>query len=286
MVQTIHTCPKCKKIFTRKSHYTYHINRKNPCIDTQNTVNNSEASEDTNKKSDENTLIFDKPVKQNGRFICKFCKKSFSRSDNYNRHIKSRCSGVISYLMKKINDVNKQLAEKDKQLALEKQNKTPKNTVLLGFGHEDVSRLTDSAYTRIFNLGKNSVTEFVKTLHFNEKLPEYHNIYITNLRGDFVLVYDGKDWNVQSKNEMLDDVYFDSVRALDDIYHKRIKDDPSSVVTCFEEFIEKFTLNTISNDIKRELRNLLYNHRHMAEAVRKQSSASLEAPQAVPQIES
>jgi uncharacterized C2H2 Zn-finger protein len=29
----IRICPKCKKSFTRKDIYNYHINRKNSCID-------------------------------------------------------------------------------------------------------------------------------------------------------------------------------------------------------------------------------------------------------------
>lgn len=325
MVRKTYICSRCKHVFNQKGHYTDHLNRKIPCveIDTQvqsppfreNNLQNSVESVE-NTKNDTNTnntpIIIDEesnPIKKNGRFICKFCKKSFSRIDSYKRHVKSRCAGIISHLMEK-------LAEKDKQLALEKQlNKTLKNTTPvgnttnntqnntyniqafigntfnntnaststikpIGYGHENVARLTSSAYTRIFNLGTKSVPEFVKTLHFNQQLPEYHNLYIANIKGEYAMVYDGEIWKIQSKDEMLSDVYTDSVSTLDEIYHKRIKDDPNLVVIRFEEFVSKYDEKLIANGIKEELKRLLYNYRHMAEAVRKQSGApTIEAPQ-------
>ena len=34
---TKYTCERCNKEFHQKSHYTYHINRKKPCIDVNDT---------------------------------------------------------------------------------------------------------------------------------------------------------------------------------------------------------------------------------------------------------
>jgi hypothetical protein len=226
--------------------------------------------------------------------------------------------------MQKLNEKNKKLIEKDKQLAHEKQlNKTLKNTASVGnttnntqnnntyniqafigntfnnttagtntikpvgYGKEDTSRLTDSTYTHIFNRGTKAVPEFVEKLHFNKNLPEYHNVYIANIKGDYAMVYDGEIWKIQTKDKMLDEVYFDSVSTLDYIYHERLKDDPNLVVLRFEEFVEKHDIKKIADGIKEELKLLLYNYKHMAEAVRKQSTAPvIEAPQPVPQIKS
>lgn len=256
---------------------------------------------------DKDTLILDEestPIKQNGRFICKFCKKSFSRIDSYKRHVKSRCTGIIAHLMEKLAQ-EKQLNKALKNTApvgnttnntlnnntyniqafigntFNNTNASTNTIKPVGYGKEDTSRLTDSTYTHIFNRGTKAVPEFVEKLHFNAKFPEYHNLYIANIKGEYAMVYDGKIWKIQTKDEMLKDVYFDSVSTLDYIYHERIKDNPNLVVLRFEEFVDKHDEDLIANGIKEELKLLLYNYRHMAEAVRKQcSTPTIEAPQA------
>jgi len=127
-------CPKCKVIFNRKSHYDYHINRKNECVPNveisdenndvfQNFPNSSKIYPNLSKfiqnfpntnltnldiaKNDEETNI------TNPNLNCSFCLKSYSSKGNLVKHLKI-CK------VKKENDDEKEqifklLLEKDKQ---------------------------------------------------------------------------------------------------------------------------------------------------------------------------
>lgn len=54
-------CEKCNKSFSRKSHYTQHINRKNSCVEEEKVANKS----------------------------CEYCNKFFSRKDRLIKHMNS-----------------------------------------------------------------------------------------------------------------------------------------------------------------------------------------------------
>ena len=127
-------CPKCKAQFDRKSHYDYHINRKNECVPNdeiqdennevfQNFPNlsknfpnfsksfqnfpNTDLTNLDDEKCDEETNI------TNPDFNCSFCLKSYSSKGNLVKHLKN-CK------VKKENDDEKEqifklLLEKDKQ---------------------------------------------------------------------------------------------------------------------------------------------------------------------------
>jgi hypothetical protein len=48
-----------------------------------------------------------------------------------------------------------------------------------------------------------------ETLHFNPKYPEYHNIYISNMQDKYAMTYDGKDWNLTIKEDLINKIYDD-----------------------------------------------------------------------------
>ena len=78
------------------------------------------------------------------------------------------------------------------------------NVQLVAYGKEDYDKLSDKEYQIIINKGFKSVQELVKTLHFNKNYPENHNIYISNLRDNYVMVYDGKQWEVKNRKETIE----------------------------------------------------------------------------------
>lgn len=83
------------------------------------------------------------------------------------------------------------------------------NIQLVAFGKEDKSMLTNTELFKIMKKGFSSVHELIRLLHFDKNRPENHNIFISNLRSNLVLTYDGTKWiagdRVQTINNLFDE---------------------------------------------------------------------------------
>ena len=114
----IHICPYCKKVFTKKSTYAYHIeNKKNPCINNElifppktsdfppKTSNippkTSDFTPKTSKFLKEGVNIIDvlieAPLINENENKCMYCDKIFTRIDNLQRHLNERCKSKKNY---------------------------------------------------------------------------------------------------------------------------------------------------------------------------------------------
>jgi len=131
----LYECSKCYKKFNQKSHYEYHINRKYPCtplsLPTKNPPNPAKSppkayqtptkippnpakippnltnfqlnlSEDINNK-----IILLEPSNIVSPLQCKYCYKTFSRTDTLKKHIANNCK------IKKNNNVTKETIDID-----------------------------------------------------------------------------------------------------------------------------------------------------------------------------
>jgi uncharacterized C2H2 Zn-finger protein len=208
-------CEKCNKEFNQKCNYISHINKKNPCINT-------------NEDEDKNIIIYK----------CDKCNKEFKKKCNYITHInrKLSCNGVNSennQLLLKVQELENKLLEVEKEnsikqnkiILLEEENKkinelynnlldkciknnsnniiTNTNTVnnnntinitLANFGNEKYTKLTNEEQIRILKSNKQCVSNLIKFLHINDRLPEYKNICVKNLRGKGGYLYEGNRW--------------------------------------------------------------------------------------------
>ena len=70
----------------------------------------------------------------------------------------------------------------------------------------DYKILSETQILNILNKCCNSLEESIKTFHFNKNLPEYNNIFITNLKNDIAYIFDGIKFSAVSKNEAIDDL--------------------------------------------------------------------------------
>ena len=106
---------------------------------------------------------------------------------------------------------------------------------IIAYGKEDTSYITDDEYETLINKGFKSVPNLVEFIHLNENKPENQNIYVSNMRDNYVLVYDGEQWlmrerddvlqeMIDNKTDILNEKFDELIRKLDERTVKNLKD--------------------------------------------------------------
>jgi len=196
----VHQCPKCSKIFNKKSNLTKHLNKKIHC----------DGINDSNLK-------------------CKHCGKQFCRKDSLNRHIGTIHANIINQA-KQVNVVNGnynnvQPITVDK--IIYKGDVTINNNnnyfVLCPFSKEEIDKLTTDDKICIFSSDENPIIMIVFKTNLNPNATEYHNVGYPDLNKGYGYIFNGKTWikkEIQSIiNEMLNSKQKDLIKI-----HNEIKD--------------------------------------------------------------
>lgn len=259
-------CEKCEKQFTTKQSLTYHIDKK--------------ACKMIN-------------------YHCKYCGNGFTLENSMYRHIKHVCKvkkqqddekNQIYEKLLKLEEDNKKMQQKfssetEKLKAevkqLKKASKTNKtnisntvngnanfgtvinNIMLVGYGKEDLTKLSKSEMLKILQNGFDSSLKLTEAVHFNPKYPEYHNIYISNIKDKYAMMYDGNTWTLTMKEELINKIYDDKKNYIEENLDDFIDSLPLSRKKALERWLELDDENAKIREIKEQIKLLLYNKRNM-----------------------
>jgi hypothetical protein len=176
------------------------------------------------------------------KLTCSKCNKTFSRSDNLKRH-QTNCintdtsikdllteNEILKQHLKKQEELMIQLMESinknakihpktlqkiNKQLINSNNNNTIINNTYVKFGNLSYDGiLSDKEQREILRKQYLSLEESIKKIHFNKNLPEYNNVFITNMKDDIAYVFNGKQFISVRKNDMLNkliDMHVDEI---------------------------------------------------------------------------
>lgn len=132
---------------------------------------------------------------------------------------------------------------------------------ILQFGKEDTSYITTRDYKQLLNKGFQSVQELVKKIHFDKDHPQNHNIYISNLRTNDILIFNGTDWEVGDCKETIEDLYKTKKEILDEKYEELKEQLSDQMKNKFERFRNYIEDDKIRKDECKETKRLVYNNR-------------------------
>merc|ERR1712196_329054 len=90
------------------------------------------------------------------------------------------------------------------------------NIKILAYNKTDLSHLKDKDFMGFIKHANFCVPHMIKKLHFDPNKPENHNIYISNIKNNYVMVYDGDKWNIKNRNDIIDDMIEDKTNILED----------------------------------------------------------------------
>lgn len=241
--------------------------------------------------------------------ICSYCEREFATNSNMNRHMKNNCKAkklhddnkkekekIFEKLLNQMKELKKQniklvneLIEQNKKihkLELSKKiinknnnnnnivnsnnNITNNNTFnIVAFGNENLTSVNDDVFKSILNKGFMAIPKFVQYLHFNKNIPENHNVYIPNIQSKYAMIYDGQDWNLVDKSNIIDTLYDEKEMHLEDKFTEFYDSLNISTKKKFERFLDQQEDDKIKNQIKENIKLLLYNKKNIVMITKK-----------------
>ena len=294
-------CSRCNYSSNNKLNFIRHLQRKNICNPVNENIEIQEIYNKYFKKSDNKvpSILLQKPSislqkpsisLQNPpkpSEICESCSAVFTRKDNLKRHYK-RCKvkkkeyknmkELVDLLNDQIKGNNQITKKKDKQIVKQQKqiellmkkngmtqiNNIQNNIKLLSYHDTDISHLTNADYKACLNRANFCVPHIIKKIHFNPKKPENHNIYISNIKNSYVMVYKDKKWDISDKNEFIEDIIEEKTNLLEDKlseWEEKGKNYPL-LIKKFNRYLEKREIPIVKTKIKLDIKFILFNNRH------------------------
>jgi hypothetical protein len=134
------------------------------------------------------------------------------------------------------------------------------NIQLLGYRQTDVSHLTDQDYRSCIKRVNHCVKNMIEKVHFNPSKPENMNIYISNIKEKYIMVYDGANWNLANRKDELDRLYEEKEMMLEEWLDSNPDEELKKK---FMRYLENKDNDECLNRIKEEIKLMLYNKQNM-----------------------
>jgi hypothetical protein len=249
-------CSICNIIYKHSQSLYTHKRQKHPDYETDlNNINNKQK-----EKSE----------------IEKFKELFLQKQDYYEKQLNA------------LNEKNKQLEllvntskSKTKNITNNNTNNTTNNGTInniniVQFGREDSSLLNKEEISKIlYERGIDGLLASIEVFHFNDRLPQFKNIRLTNLKSKYIDIHNGRKWIKENQDKVLNDTLENHTYHMQTICDdtgnsKRIKNSVKNIINDYSE-INKFdteekkltnnkkTIKKV-NDKKEDVKLFIYNN--------------------------
>ena len=252
------------------------------CENKMSAESKSKVSLKVSQKSAKSQHLCKKNIDE-AKYKCKYCEHVYMHKQSLFKHLKTckekkkddtvkeSMEELVKLLNEKDKEHKKQIEELIKKAGIvttNNQNITnniQNNFKLLNYKQTDTSHLTENDYMKCLEHYNFCVPHLIRKIHFNPKKPENHNIYISNLKNSYVMIFMNNKWKVKNRDETI-------LRLIDDkqiLLEKKIQEWVESgkqypkIMAKFSRYIEKREQNDVINAIKEDIKLMLYNNRNM-----------------------
>ena len=281
----------CKNILSdnnlQEEYIKYNITEKIKCKQNVNVLltKHKKCQQNVNVLSTKNCELYE----------CEYCNKQFNSRQGRWKHLKI-CKEKLKddedkeNLLNLVEMLNSQLDEQRKQLnrQLEEQreqikeqneqikelikkagvnigtqNNIQNNIQILAYGSSDISHLTDKDYVKCLKHSNFCIPHLIKEIHFNPKKPENHNIYISNLKNNYVMIYNGHKWMLNDREESIQNLIDDKESIIEQKLEEWIENGNKypDIMKKFNKYLEKKENDKVINKVKSEIKLMLFNNR-------------------------
>ena len=293
----IYKCPRCNYSTHILTIYVRHLKRKKICepISSKTDLQKEYIKYDIYEKiiKPQNNSIKTsknegalKITQNNSKNICKYCDKQFSRIDSLTRHYKTckekkktdEASQHMQELVNLLNEKNEKISKYD--LELDKKNKQidelikkaginigtqniQQNIKILAYDNTDLSHLKNKDYLKCLRRSNFCIPHLIEKIHFNPEKPENHNIYISNLKNNYVMIYNGEKWMINDRDESIQNLIDDKESIIEQKLEEWIENGKNypDIMKKFNRYLEKKENDKVLDKIKNEIKLMLFNNR-------------------------
>ena len=234
-------------------------------------------------------------TKNSELYECEYCNKQFNSRQGRWKHLKNckeklkddedkeNLLNLVEMLNSQLDEqrkqLNKQLEEQREQIKEQNeqikelikkagvnigtQNNIQNNIQILAYGNSDISHLTDKDYVKCLKHSNFCIPHLIKEIHFNPKKPENHNIYISNLKNNYVMIYNGHKWMLNDREESIQNLIDDKESIIEQKLEEWIENGNQypDIMKKFNKYLEKKENDKVINKVKSEIKLMLFNNR-------------------------
>ena len=134
---------------------------------------------------------------------------------------------------------------------------------VVAFGKEDMTRIDKSDILKALKCGFDSTVELTRITHFNPKYPEYHNIYFASMKNKYAMVYDGYEWSLAMKEEVIDKMYDTKRNYIEENMDDFLDSLTKRQIEALNRWLAVDDDNDYIKKVKNDLKLMFYNNRKM-----------------------
>jgi hypothetical protein len=269
-------CDKCDKCFARKSNLQCHVDN-NSCKMVVKIKCPYCIKMYTSKQS------MDRHVRSNCNGKKEIDEKNSDRQKTFDELVKNQLKlqndvEVLKNQLKLQNDVEVLKKENTKLKETIKSGNTimvageintgnvTKNTInnfLIGYGKEDLSKINRDEMVDGVKDGFYSTVSLLDTIHFNPEYPEYHNVYISSMKNKYAMMYDGTNWTLVMKADLINKLYMDKRNYIEENLDDFLDSLTNSQKNALDRWMNTDEDHKKIKEIKNKIKLLLYNKRNI-----------------------
>jgi hypothetical protein len=279
-------CECCNYTTQKKYNYNKHLSsKKHILVESKSKVSPSKSKVSPSKSKVSPVVSPSKPilnVLENEIFSCKYCGQNYKHKQSVTKHIKYNCTKnkaedltelvrlMNLQMEKQKNDFEEKIETQQKQI--EKlmgkleinssfNNNTINNITLLNYKDTDVSHLTNEDYKKCIRKVCFCVMGLIEKVHFNPEKPENMNIYISNIKDKYMMIYQNNKWNLKNKTEL--DGLYDNKEFMIDQWIEENKD--PEMVKFFKRYLDLKKDDKTMQMITDEIKLMMFNNKNLIE---------------------
>ena len=238
-------------------------------------------------------LVNKKSTLSDINYMCEYCERYFNFKQSYYRHLKTckvkkeideddenekyEMNKLVKLLNDQLDEKKNQINDQKKQIneliqksgitniTYNQQNNISNNIKLLGYRKTDISHLSDKDFISCISHSNFCIPHLIKKIHFDPDKPENHNIYISNIKNNYAMIYDGDKWNLTNRDDLINEILEEKEIIIEEKLEQWLEKGNQfpEIMKKFTRYLEKKENDVVLDKIKDEIKLVLFNNRNL-----------------------